>query len=111
MEHAVEDGRRIVPRPRALAGEHLVEHDPECPQVAARVDGIASHLLRRHVVWCPEGVAGSRAVVASHLGDPEVYDLGHAIRGEDDVLGLDVAVNDSSLVRRAKPVGDLLRDA
>jgi len=75
------------------------------------LDGIASHLLRRHVVRRPEGVAGSRAVVASHLGDPEVHDLGHAVRGEDDVLGLDVAVDDSSLVRRAKPVGDLLRDA
>ena len=88
-----------------------MEHDPEGPQVCACVDGIASHLLRRHVVRRPEGVAGSRAVVASHLGDPEVHDLGHAVRGEHDVLGLDVAVNDSSLVCRAKPVGDLPRDA
>jgi hypothetical protein len=111
VEHSVEDGHRALPRPRTFAGEHLVEHHPQRPQVGSRVDGITPHLLRRHVVWRPERVAGSRPVVARDLGDPEVHDLGHAVRGDEDVLGLDVAVNDASLVRRAEAIGDLLRDA
>ena len=39
----------IVALERALAGEHLVEHHAECPDVTALVGRLALRLLRRHI--------------------------------------------------------------
>ena len=43
---------------------------------------------------------------ASHLGQPEVEDLGVAAWADEDVGGLDVAVNDARAVRGIQRVGD-----
>ena len=51
--------RDVVARERAAAGEHLVEHDAEGPDVGALVDGLAARLLGRHV--------GRRAEDHAHL--------------------------------------------
>ena len=39
---------------RALAGRHLIEHDAEREQIAARIQFLAARLLRRHVGHRPE---------------------------------------------------------
>ena len=43
---------------------------------------------------------------ASHLGQSEVQDLGVAAWADEDVGGLDIAVNDACAVRRIQRVGD-----
>jgi hypothetical protein len=45
---------------RQLAGQHLVQHDADREQVAARIAANAEHLLRRHV-----GMGTDRARVSS----------------------------------------------
>ena len=44
------------------------------------------------------------------FGDAEVEDFDEAIRAHHDVLRLDVAVDDPSLMRRGQGAGDLQRD-
>src|SRR5579871_206049 len=41
------------------AGEHLVEHDAEAVEVAARIDELGMSLLRAHVVRGAEDLAGT----------------------------------------------------
>ena len=90
---------------RALAGEDLVEHQPERVDVAARCDLAARQLLRRHV----GGRAGpdrfAREARESEIGQP---DLAGAV--EHDVRGLEVAVDDVALVRGGQAGTDLSRD-
>ncbi len=49
LEHAGEDVRHRLAVEEAPAGEHLVEHDAERPDVGAAVDRSAGRLLGRHV--------------------------------------------------------------
>ena len=93
-------------RPRAA--HELVEHDAEREDVAARVDVLAEDLLGRHV----RGRAERRDVLEPHraraptgsspddgaLRDAEVEDLHLAPAADEDVRGLDVAMDDAALV-------------
>lgn len=105
---------------------HLVQHEPEGEQIGARVDRLAPCLLRGHV---RDGAdrhagAGQRLVRNAHGGqrglrrhddlrtgrelcEPEVEDLGVAALRDEDVGGLDIAMNDALAVRRVERVGDL----
>ena len=101
-------------RERRRAGEHLVGHAAECIEVAARVDGVAGPLFGAHVVRGAERHADHRQFVVAGgvdgVGDPEVgYD--RVVVLEEDVLGLDVAVDDAAVVRVAERVGDLVGNA
>jgi hypothetical protein len=86
---------------RRLAGEHLVAHGGEGVLVGPPVHRVLMRrLLRRHVGRRPEHVAGAgeRLVVAragglERAGNPEVRDQHHPVVGQQDVLGLDVAVD------------------
>ena len=103
-------GDLVLAVERDVAGEHLVEHDAERVDVGLAVDVVAERLLGRDVVGRAEHAAvGGQAVVAQRAGDPEVRDLGRALRVEQDVLGLDVAVHDLVRVRAAERAGDLDR--
>jgi hypothetical protein len=87
------------------AGEHLVEHDARRVDVRAGSGDAALDLLGREVgdrahqdaAGC--GVAG---VPADRTGQPEVRDLDPVVVGEQDVLGLDVAVHDPGLMGGAQ---------
>src|SRR2546428_13947354 len=50
---AVQDGTHCIgcgfAVERTLARDHLVQHDSECEQIAARICRVAAHLLGRHV--------------------------------------------------------------
>ena len=103
-----------VARPeRQAAAEHLVEHHAQAVDVGAAVDPVrrAGDLLRRHVRRgagddAQFGAAGPRLVEA----EPEVHEDGAAVRREDDVRRLDVAVDDEPGVGVGQGVGHGRRD-
>ena len=120
----VEDGVVDEPRGRALERQvpagHLVEHDAQREDVGPAVDGFAAHLLGRHVDHRAGGGAsrghlsrvGLDLAVGQRLGreelrDSEVEDLGVTAARDDDVRGLDVAVDDLLVVRGLERVGEL----
>ena len=124
VQDRVEDRRRGRATERQRARRHLVQHDAEREEVGARVELLAARLLRRHVRDRADRRArdssDSFAVVrvrrrptrvggrsADQLGQPEVEHLRLAARGDEDVGGLDVAMDDALRVRRVERVGDL----
>ena len=116
LDHAPGNDR-LGGRPgiRRLPGEHLVEHAAEGVDVGAAVDvRVAGRLLGAHVVRRAEGEPGLGQAVAGRGGegprDPEVGD-DRLPAGEQDVLGLDVAVHHAVLVGVAQRRGDVAGDA
>jgi hypothetical protein len=103
---------------RAASGERFVQDEAERENIAAGVEGLARGLFRRHVRDGADdhagagtvvgdgarGVAAGRSVV--QLRQPEVGELRVARRGDQDVFGLDVAVQDAGAVRGGEAVGD-----
>jgi hypothetical protein len=99
-------------RERRLTGEHLVQHAAETVLVRASVNRAVAHrLLGTHVGRCAERQAG--------LGDPlpagRVQRTGHAEVGdpclalaEQDVFGLEVAVDHPVVMRMVEGAGDLM---
>ena len=91
-------------------GEHLVGHHAERVDVAARIELLAGELLGAHVRRGSEHHALLRELLLlrlilglAALGDAEVEDL-HEVglpgRGrEDDVVGLEIAMDDAAAVR------------
>ena len=101
---------------RLAAAEHLVGHDAECVDVGPVIGvGVGGRLLGRHVRRRAEGhahggqLAGAGALL-DRLGHAEV---GHqrVAAGEEDVVGLDVAVDDALLVGHGQCVGHVADDA
>ena len=105
-------GERRVPR------QTLEENAAERVHVGARVDRIAEELLGTHVLGRADHEPALRQRVflriVHRLGDAEVDDLGdlfaRAIARDDDVVGLEIAVDDAELVRGVQSVGDLARE-
>ena len=73
----------------------LVQRDRERELIRARIGDAGVEELRSHVA----GRAGERWVVAGR-DEPEVSDAGPAIRADDHVLGLEVAMDQASAMRR-----------
>jgi hypothetical protein len=103
---------------RHATDDEVVEHAAQRVQIAAVIDVAgAAALLGRHV----HGRAHDRRGVRLHLavgvvrqlGDAEVEDLGAlaagdlAVGDQEDVLGLEVAVDDAAAVRGVQRRGDL----
>ena len=103
---------RVGPLKGGLAGEHLVKDGAEAEDVGARVGRLAPHLLGRHVPDGAHHFAGQCPRVGlrpRQLGDPEVEDLEPPFVGDEEVLGLQIAVDDVVLVRRGQPARELHR--
>ena len=86
----------------------------------ARVRRLPAHLLRRHVADRAEDHAGAGAgrdgglfagrgafVGTRQLREAEVEDLHAPVVGDEQVLGLQVAMDDALVVRGREAVGDL----
>ena len=94
---------------------------PKREDVRRVVHGLAAHLLGRHVADGAEHDAGSVPRVCGRaglvdgrdrvrlrqLGQAEVEDLHAAVVGDEEVLGLEVAMDDAVVVRGGEAVGDL----
>ncbi len=107
------------------AGGHLIEDGAEAEEIGARIDFFAAGLLGRHVGDGADGGTGAGEqggvdggadadgglfVFFGQLGEAEVEDLGAPAGGDEDVGGLDVAVNDAFTVGGVEGVGDLNGD-
>ena len=108
--------RRSPPKFRrgtAAAGGHLIEHRAKREQIGAASSSLPAHLLGRHVGDGPERRAGAGEMLVGCRGSPccalrcgrgrapvtlgqtEVENLGVTALGDENVGGLDVAVNDA----------------
>ena len=98
----VGDGHGGIAGKRRAAGEHLVEHAAGGIQVGTHVDGLAARLLGRKVLCGAHHALrlghGGCGIVQS-AGDAEVHDLDHALLGNHDVAGLDIAVDNAHAMR------------
>ena len=103
---------------RQPPGRHLVQHDAERPDVAARVRALAKEHFRRNVGQRSREHSGlhhidrlRRAIDDAAAGaarQPEVEDLGAAGPADGDVGGLQIAMDHAALVCVAQRRGDLL---
>ncbi len=113
-----EDGDRVRPRERRIAGGHAVEDAAEAEQVAARVHRGAAGLLRRHVRRrADDGPFLRQRGVGRRTRQAEIEDLDAAsgrrrsrLAFQPDVGGLDVAVDQAAGVGRGQAEGDLPAD-
>ena len=105
------NGDEVLARERNLAGEQLVEHDTERVDVRLLVDVQALCLLGSDVVGGSEyrpGL-GHPALHVERARDAEVGHLRLAVAVQEDVLGLDVAVDEAAAMREGEPARDLSR--
>jgi hypothetical protein len=93
------------------AGEHLIEHDTERPDIRTCIDIIAAKTFGAHVRQRADDGAGPRQSVSRQLGDAEVEDLDDALGRQHHVGRLDVTMNDAALVCMRESLGDLPGDA
>ena len=99
----------VLPSNGGRAGRGLVEHAAEAEQVGAVIDLVAAGLLGGHVQRRAGDEPGARQLhVLRGAGEAEVGEL-DAIdrRFEQDVAGLDVAVDEPAGVGRGQPGGGL----
>ncbi len=105
---------QIAAREGALAVERLPERDAEAEQIGALVGGVAAELLERHVGRRAEDRAGGRqrdrwwagqrglghprgqgGFDRRELREPEVGHAHASVVADEDVVGLEVAVDDA----------------
>ena len=103
---------RLVDAPPRDEPEH---RHAECEQIRARVDVLAEDLLGRHVRERAEHRPGLRVErrrgALAHARDAEVEHLEPAVGHDEQVVGLDVAVDDPLCVRRREHVEELVGEA
>lgn len=104
------DGLEAAGGYAAVAQTHLPEDDSEAVDVVAHVGGGCLHLFGRHVAaragWLLEDS------VAVGVGESEVDEFGVvAVGGDDDVVGLEVAVDDALGVDVAHSAHGLVGEA
>ena len=87
---------------RRPSGKHFIQHTTCGIQVGTHVDAFAARLLGRQILRGADHALRLRhrgGGIVERAGDAEVHDLDHALLGNHDVAGLDVAVNDAHAVR------------
>jgi hypothetical protein len=104
----VNDRRDVVAGERAFRGREQVEDRGEREEIRAPV-----HLRTAELLRSGERRRADERAVAGELGlrdprDPEVGDPRAPVRPDEDVRGLDVAVDDTALVRGLERFGKLL---
>ena len=94
-----------------MPGERFVHEHAERVEVGLRDDVGADALLGRHVLGRPERVTrlGER-LGARELAHAEVEDLGRSFVAQEDVAGLEIAVNNALLVGRTERAADADED-
>ena len=109
----VGDRHRAVAGERLAPGDHLVHHDSERVEVAARIRLTALRLLRREVRRGAHDCAGLRETLlrggVEGASNAEVGDLHPAVVTDEDVRRLDVTMHDAVAVGEPERGGHLGR--
>ena len=95
IPHPFEDGEVVFAREQSVAGQELEEDDAGGEDVCTMVDLGARDLFGRHVSKLPLQYAGDRLLASGRLGDAEVADLHLTLKGQEDVGGGHVPMNDA----------------
>jgi hypothetical protein len=113
-----QDRARLLGGERQAPGERAIQDHAQGPDVAAPVDVLlAAHLLRAHVLGRAEKLPGFGAVADARRGvlrDAEVEHLDDLVvvgAREEQVVGLQIAMNDARLVGLAQGLRGLGEDA
>ena len=114
MLHSHAD-RRIAVKGH-LTGQHFIQHHAHAVNIAGKGHVLAARLFGRKVVHRAHHViALGQGAAARHAGNAKVRHLDQAFGIDQDVLGLDVAVDDTIIVRmlqsRKDADGNLRRHA
>ena len=114
VDLSVGDAHGVVTGERRAPGDHLVHHDAERVEVAARIRLGSLGLLGREVRRRTHHRPGLREVRLGRgierPGDAEVGDLHRAVRADQDVRRLDVTVDEPGGVGEAEGGGHLAGD-
>ena len=109
MQVLRNDRHGIVTQEGRATGDELVEHRAEGVEVVARVGGPAEGLLRGHVCRRADDHAlDGEPGVRSQIREPEVAELHRALGGEPDVRGLQVAMDDATVMGVLEGARDLV---
>ena len=93
----------------AAAGDHFVKREAQRVDVGTGVGLTGADLLGRHIGEGSHGQAGAgEARPAGGARDAEIGELDDAAGGDQDVGGLDIAVNHAALVRERQRRQDLV---
>src|SRR5208282_5887606 len=122
FQNSVEDQPRSVAPKWQRSCTHLVQNRTEREQVRASIKFLPSNLLRRHIRHSSQrtagtgemflgldsrGASGNRLEFSRHLGQPEIENLRLTSIRNEDVRGLDVAMDDAFGVSCIEPIGNL----
>ncbi len=127
MENAIENQRRGRTGEGKSAGRHFIEHNSEREEIRPGIELFSAGLLGGHVGDRAHGAsragekigsglrAGLQRAVArlgrflrhGELGEAKVQNFRRAARDQEDVRGLDVAMDDAFGVRGVQAIGDL----
>ena len=104
MHVLVGDGHRRIARERRLTGEQLEEDDAGRVDVRALIARAAADLFRRAVRDRAHHHAstGRHVIELDRAGEAEICDLHDPVVGDQDVLGLDVAMHETGAVGRGE---------
>ena len=103
----------------ALARKHLVENRAETEKIGAMVGVLSLHLLRRHVAdrshhhaglgsrGHGRGIGRGLAIPEGQLGQAKIENLHPSVARDKNILRLQIAMNDSLLMRRCQATGNL----
>ena len=108
MGDAIEDVLDAIARHDAAAGQHFDQDQPRGVDVRLRADDLLVHIFRRHVGRrAAEALLVLGARILDPHGDAEVHDARRAAGIEQDVRGLEVAVDDALRMRLRQRIDDL----
>ena len=93
---------------RKASGEQLIKHEPQRVDIAANAGFALSNLLWSHVGRRTCSFAPASGIVAAE-GQPEVRDAHPPSSIEHDVGGLQIAMQQSAIVRGGETSADLVR--
>ena len=95
IDHLVADGRGTVAMKRRVAGNHGVENHAEGKKIGAAIRAFTHQLFGGHVGGRSQDAAGNGEVSHIQFGNAKIGNLGMTVFGEQNVRGLNVAVNDT----------------
>src|SRR5215469_486886 len=101
-----------------LTGQQFVENRPKAEDVAAVIDWLATQLFGGHVGYGADhrAMLGNRRKIFQRarvlarglkLGDAEVKNLDAIVMCEKEILGLEIAMHDVTIVSGAQALSDL----